>query len=139
MTIDDIAATFDILDDWEARYALLLDLGKKLEPLPDEAHSEVNKVRGCMSQVWMDHQANGDRLHFRGDSDAHIVRGLIALLFAMVQDRRPEEILALDIPGTFAQLGLENHISMNRRNGFYAMTERIKGMARAAASADSAG
>ncbi len=132
MTIDDIAASFEMLEDWEARYALLLDLGKKLEPLPEDAHTELNKVRGCMSQVWMDHASHEGRLHFRGDSDAHIVRGLIALLFAMVQDRSPEEILALDVPGTFAQLGLENHISMNRRNGFYAMTERIKGMAEAA-------
>jgi cysteine desulfuration protein SufE len=134
MTIDDIAASFEMLDDWEARYALLLDLGKKLEPLPDEAHTEVNRVRGCMSQVWMDHETRDGTLHFRGDSDAHIVRGLIALLFAMVQGRTPQEILALDIPGTFAELGLENHISMNRRNGFYAMTERIKGMAKAAAA-----
>ncbi|WP_029889325.1 SufE family protein [Polycyclovorans algicola] len=134
MNIDDIAASFEMLDDWEARYALLLDLGKKLEPLPDEAHTDLNKVRGCMSQVWMDHDLRDGTLHFRGDSDAHIVRGLIALLFAMVQDQTPQTILSLDIPGTFAQLGLENHISMNRRNGFYAMTERIKGMAQAEAA-----
>lgn len=134
MTIDDIAASFEMLDDWEARYTLLLDLGKKLEPMPEASKTDATKVRGCMSQVWMDHDLRDGTLHFRGDSDAHIVRGLIALLFAMVQDQTPQTILSLDIPGTFAQLGLENHISMNRRNGFYAMTERIKGMAQAEAA-----
>jgi cysteine desulfuration protein SufE len=132
MSIDDIAANFELLEDWEARYAYLLDLGKQLDPLPEHSRDEAHKVRGCMSQVWIDHEARDGRLHFYGDSDAHIVRGLIALLFALVQDRTPQEILATDVRKTFAELGLENHISMNRRNGFYAMTERIRQLAQAA-------
>lgn len=131
MTINDIAAHFEMLEDWESRYAYLLDLGKQLEALPDTSRDEAHKVRGCMSQVWIDHEQRDGRLHFYGDSDAHIVRGLIALLLALVQDRTPEEVLATDVRKTFAELGLENHISMNRRNGFYAMTERIRQLAQA--------
>jgi cysteine desulfuration protein SufE len=134
MGIDEIAATFELLDDWEARYGYLLDLGRQLEPMPDSAKTEANKVRGCMSQVWLDHERRNGHLHFRGDSDAQIVRGLIALLFAVVQDRTPAEILALDVRQIFAELGLEQHISMNRRNGFYAMTERVREAARSALS-----
>lgn len=132
MRIEDIAATFELLDDWEARYGYLLDLGKQLEPFPESARTEANKVRGCMSQVWLDHERRGERLHFRGDSDAQLVRGLIALLLALVQDRTPQEILATDVRRTFSELGLEQHISMNRRNGFYAMTERVREAARSA-------
>lgn len=133
MTLQDIAETFDMLGEWEERYRYLLDLGKQLEPFPEAEKTDDSIVRGCMSQVWMDHRVDNGRLHFRGDSDAHIVRGLIALLFALVQDRRPQEILDTDIHKAFADLGLENHISMNRRNGFYAMSERIRLAAQAAA------
>ncbi|ULQ47925.1 SufE family protein [Flagellatimonas centrodinii] len=134
MSLQDIADTFDMLGDWEERYRYLLDLGKQLEPFPEPEKTDDSIVRGCMSQVWMDHRVENGRLHFRGDSDAHIVRGLIALLFALVQDRRPQEILDTDIRKAFADLGLENHISMNRRNGFYAMSERIRAAAQAAAA-----
>ena len=133
MTLQEIADTFDMLGEWEARYGYLLDLGKRLEPFPDAEKTDDSSVRGCMSQVWMDHHLRDGRLHFRGDSDAHIVRGLIALLFALVQDRTPQEILDTDIRQSFADLGLENHISMNRRNGFYAMSERVRAAAQAAA------
>lgn len=134
-SLNDIAATFEMLDDWEARYAYLLDLGKRLEPLPETAKTEATRVRGCMSQVWIDHDTHDGRLHFRGDSDAHIVRGLIALLFTLIQDRSAVEILNTDVRKIFAELGLENHISMNRRNGFYAMTERVRAAAQAALAA----
>ena len=133
MTLQEIADTFDLLGEWEERYRYLLDLGKQLEPFPEAEKTDDSIVRGCMSQVWMDHQLRDGRLHFRGDSDAHIVRGLIALLFALVQDRTPREVLDTDIRQVFADLGLENHISMNRRNGFYAMSERIRSAAQAAA------
>jgi cysteine desulfuration protein SufE len=128
-TLDELAETFELLGDWEERYRHLIDLGRKLEPMPEPDKTEATKVRGCMSQVWMTARTDGERLHFRGDSDAHLVRGLIALLFLLVQDRTRAEILDTDIQAAFTRLGFENHITMNRRNGFYAMVERIRQMA----------
>lgn len=130
--IDELVDTFDMLGDWEERYRYLIELGRKLPPLPDGAHNEANRVRGCMSQVWLDaHTEAGPppRLHFAGDSDAHIVKGLIALLFKLVDGRPAQDILATDIGGVFERLGLESHITVNRRNGFYAMVERIRALA----------
>jgi cysteine desulfuration protein SufE len=100
--------------------------------MPDAEKTESTKVRGCMSQVWLVASVQPGpppRLEFRGDSDAHIVKGLIALLFKLYSGRTPQEILALDVQSVFEQLGLENHITMNRRNGFYAMVERIRALA----------
>ena len=140
MNVDDrieaLADTFEMLGDWEERYRYLIELGRKLPPLPEDEHNETNKVRGCMSQVWLQSQLDAGpptRLRFLGDSDAHIVKGLIALLFAVVSDRTPREILDIDVGAVFTRLGLENHITMNRRNGFYSMVERIKQLAAAAA------
>jgi len=133
MDIEELAETFEFLGDWEERYRYLIDLGRKLPPMPAEDHVEANKVRGCMSQVWFTHRTHPGpplTLEFQGDSDAHIVKGLIALLFALVSGKSPQQILDTDIASTFARLGLESHITMNRRNGFYAMVERIKQMAR---------
>lgn len=124
--------TFEMLGDWEERYRYLIDLGRKLPAMPDADHSDANKVRGCMSQVWMTARTEpGDppRLRFAGDSDAHIVKGLIALLFLLVDGRSAREILDTDIGEVFERLGLESHITMNRRNGFYAMVERIRALA----------
>lgn len=124
--------TFELLGDWEERYRYLIELGRRLPPLPEDAYTEANKVRGCMSQVWMTaglEDGPPARLHFRGDSDAHIVKGLIALLFQLVNDRTPREILDTDISGVFEHLGLESHITVNRRNGFYSMVERIRRIA----------
>jgi cysteine desulfuration protein SufE len=129
MNIEELAETFELLGDWEERYRYLIDLGRKLEPMPEADKTEATKVRGCMSQVWMTARAEGERLHFQGDSDAHLVRGLIALLFLLVQDRTRAEILETDIKDAFTRLGFENHITMNRRNGFYAMVERIRQLA----------
>jgi cysteine desulfuration protein SufE len=131
--IENLAETFEMLGDWEERYRYLIELGRKLAPLPEDEHNETNKVRGCMSQVWLKSEQQGERLHFLGDSDAHIVKGLIALLFAVVSDRTAQEIRDIDIGAVFTRLGLENHISMNRRNGFYSMVERIKQLAAQAA------
>jgi cysteine desulfuration protein SufE len=108
--------------------------------LADSAHTESNKVRGCASQVWLvthvePDGAGGPVLRFEGDSDAHIVRGLIAILFAMYQDRTPEEILATDARAIFAELGLKEHITPQRSNGFFSMVERIRNDARAIATA----
>ncbi|HET8881447.1 MAG TPA: SufE family protein [Solimonas sp.] len=138
MTVDELAETFEFLGDWEERYRYLIELGRKLPPMPEAEHDDAHKVRGCMSQVWLADEVQPGppkTLHFRGDSDAHIVKGLIAVLFELTSGRTPQEILALDIGNAFERLGLESNISMNRRNGFYAMVERIKQMAAAEASA----
>jgi cysteine desulfuration protein SufE len=138
MELDALVDTFEMLGDWEERYRYLIELGRKLPPMPASEKTEANKVRGCMSQVWLAHEVEPGappRLKFRGDSDAHIVKGLIAILFELTSGRTPKEILATDVASAFGKLGLENHITMNRRNGFYAMVERIKAMAAAAQSA----
>ena len=134
MTIEDLAETFDLLGDWEERYAYLIELGRKLPPLTEVERSEGNKVRGCMSQVWMVGGLAADgTMHFNGDSDSTLVKGLIALLMVMVNDQPPQKILATDIAGTFKQLGLESHITVNRRNGFFSMVERIRALSSQAA------
>ena len=132
MQLEELADTFEMLGDWEERYRYLIELGRKLPPLPEAEHNEANKVRGCMSQVWMSARTEPGpplKLHFSGDSDAHIVKGLIAVVFMLYSDRTPREILDTDIGGAFARLGLDSNLSMNRRNGFYSMVERIKSMA----------
>jgi cysteine desulfuration protein SufE len=137
MDIDELTDTFELLGDWEERYRYLIELGRKLPPMPESEKDEAHKVRGCMSQVWLAHTRHEGpplTLEFRGDSDAHIVKGLIALLLALTSGRTPRQILETDIGAVFARLGLENHISMNRRNGFFAMLERIRQMAAANAA-----
>ena len=128
--LQDLVETFDMLGDWEERYRYLIEIGRKLPAMPEAEHSEAHLVRGCMSQVWLAGDVDADtRLHLRGDSDAHIVKGLIALILALTDGRPAREVLDTDIKAAFAQLGLESHLSMNRRNGFYAMVERIRQMA----------
>ena len=138
MNVDELVESFAMLGEWEERYRYLIDLGRKLPPLPEAERTEANKVRGCMSQVWLASTlvpGPPARLELRGDSDAHIVKGLIALLFKLYAGLTPREILALDAKSVFERLGLENHITMNRRNGFYSMVERIRVLAENAAAA----
>ena len=138
MDVEAFIADFSELGPWEERYRYLIDLGRRLPPMPEDERTDANKVRGCMSQVWLSAGAEPGpppRLILRGDSDAHIVKGLIAVLFKLCADRTPQEILALDVAAVFERLGLESHISMNRRNGFYAMVERIRALATDAAAA----
>jgi cysteine desulfuration protein SufE len=141
MSIDAIRSDFALLDDWEDRYRYIIELGRTLAPLPDALRSDANKVRGCASQVWLASRAergapgNQARLHFEGDSDAHIVRGLIAILFALYQDRTADEILDVDANGVFAELGLKEHITPQRSNGFFSMVERIRADAKSLAGA----
>lgn len=129
--IEQIKSTFDMLPDWEERYRFIIDLGKNLEPLEDDERTEATRVRGCMSQVWLvaDSPQDNTAMHFRGDSDAHIVRGLIAILLTIYGDKTAREIADTDINGIFADLNLEQHITMNRRNGLYSMVETIQGLA----------
>jgi len=135
MTLDAIRSDFALLDDWEDRYRYVIELGRGLAPLPDALRTEANKVRGCASQVWLvtEPQADGALL-FRGDSDAHIVRGLIAILFALYQGKTADEILRADARALFAELGLTEHLTPQRSNGFFSMVERIRADARAAAA-----
>jgi cysteine desulfuration protein SufE len=135
--IDEIIDNFSLLDDWDDRYRYLIELGRELPPLAAEAHNDANKVRGCASQVWLDTRvrpngAGGPVLTFIGDSDAHIVRGLIAVLFAMYSGRSAKHILATDAVALFEKMGLREHLTPQRSNGFRAMVERIHADARAA-------
>jgi cysteine desulfuration protein SufE len=131
--LDELAAEFDLLDDWEERYRYVIDLGRDLEPLSEVEHSDANKVRGCASQVWLVKQAGADgQLGFRGDSDAHIVRGLIAILLRLYSGRGADEILAFDARAAFERLGLSGALSAQRSNGLYSMVERIRRDAQAA-------
>jgi cysteine desulfuration protein SufE len=135
--IDEIIDNFSLLDDWDDRYRYLIELGRELPPLPAEAHNEANKVRGCASQVWLDtsvrpNGAGGPVLTFVGDSDAHIVRGLIAILFAMYSGRSAKDILATDAVVLFEKIGLREHLTPQRSNGFRSMVDRIHSDARAA-------
>ncbi len=125
--IDNLADEFEILGDWEQRYRHVIDLGRGLEPLSDVERTEANKVRGCASQVWLFRFQDPDgRLRFRGDSDAHIVRGLIAILMRLYDRRTAAEILAFDAAPAFDRLGLANALSRQRTNGLFAMVERIR-------------
>ena len=125
--IEQLKTTFEMLPDWEERYRFIIDLGRKLEPLEDDERNEATRVRGCMSQVWLiADDEDDDKLHFRGDSDAHIVRGLIGVLLMIYSDKTPQEIAEIDINQIFADLNLEQHITMNRRNGLYSMVETIQ-------------
>ncbi len=133
MDIDEITETFEFFDDWEDRYRYLIELGRDLEGLDDSDKTEENRVQGCVSNVWLvTSEESGDpvRLAFRADSDAHIVRGLVAVLLAAYSGRSPEQILATDIRSLFERLDLASHLSPSRSNGFFAMVERIKGTAR---------
>lgn len=132
-TVDALVEDFDLFDDWEDRYRYLIDLGDKLPPMAAADKSDETKVRGCMSQVWFVHRIeagpDGPRIHYTADSDAHIVKGLIALLLMLYSGRTPQEIKDLDIEAAFRRLDLEEHISPNRRNGFFAMVGRIRSAA----------
>lgn len=135
--INDIIDNFDLLEEWEDRYRYLIELGRTLAPLPPEAHNEANKVRGCASQVWLEtiraqDAAGAPTLSFRGDSDAHIVRGLVALVLALYSGRPAQEIAATDAAPLFERIGLAQHLTPQRANGLRAMVERIKAEARAA-------
>lgn len=141
--IDDLIADFEILDEWEDRYRHVIELGRALPPLPADDHTPANKVQGCASQVWITSQASGPSddpvMSFRGDSDALIVKGLIAIAFMLYADRPAREILATDAAPVLRQLGLSDHLTPQRSNGFASMIARIKSDAAAALQASSGG
>ena len=142
MTIDEIRDNFELLEEWDDRYRYVIELGRMLKPLPEEAHSAENKVQGCVSQVWLSKQierGNGGepRLDYLGDSDAHIVRGLIAILLTLYSGQTPKQILATDAIKVFDEFGFRDHLTPQRSNGLRAMVERIRNDAREALAAAS--
>ncbi|WEK52542.1 MAG: SufE family protein [Candidatus Kaistia colombiensis] len=137
--IDRILDDFAFLDDWDDRYRYLIELGRALEPLSPEAHSEANRVHGCASQVWLQkdvrQEADGPHLDFKGDSDAMIVRGLVAIVIALFSGRPATEIVETDAEAVFETIGLREHLTAQRSNGLRSMVNRIKTEAAAEAAA----
>ena len=135
-TIDEIVGNFALLDEWDDRYRYVIELGRKLQPLPHADRNDTNKVQGCVSQVWLSTTVNPDnrvpRLSFIGDSDAHIVRGLIAILFALYSGKAADAILDIDANAVLGRLHLKEHLTPQRSNGLLAMVERIRKDARQA-------
>ena len=134
MSLESLLDDFALFDDWEERYRYIIELGNGLAPLSDEEHNDANKVPGCVSQVWLVTEHNGDRLRFRGDSDAHIVLGLVAILLDLFNEKTPSEISGFDAEDAFNELGLGEHLTPQRSNGFYSMVQRIRNDAAAAAA-----
>ena len=135
--IDDILENFVLLEEWDDRYRYVIELGRTLAPLPEAAHVDANKVQGCASQVWLvthkkPNGAAGPVLTFEGDSDAHIVRGLIAILFALYSGKTAREIVETDALAVFDRMGLRENLTPQRSNGLRSMIQRIQAEARAA-------
>src|SRR3569832_585903 len=136
-SIDEITENFEQLEEWDDRNRYLIELGRALPPLPEAARNDANKVQGCASQVWLatsikPNGSSGPLLSFEGDSDAHIVRGLIAVLFALYSGKAAQDILSADAIKLFEKLGLREHLTPQRSNGFRSMVERIRRDANAA-------
>lgn len=134
MSLETLLDDFALFDDWEERYRYIIELGNGLAPLSDAEHSDANKVPGCVSQVWLVTEGGRDKMSFRGDSDAHIVRGLVAILLDLYNDKSAAEIAAFDAEAAFNALGLGEHLTPQRSNGFYSMVSRIRNDAAAASA-----
>lgn len=131
MSLDQILSDFEVLDEWEDRYRYIIDLGRKLKPLAPELHNDQTRVRGCASQVWLHTSiipGSGDAktLHFLGDSDALIVKGLVALVLSIFEGKTADEVLGTDARAILSKLGLESNLSQQRSNGLNAMIDRIR-------------
>jgi cysteine desulfuration protein SufE len=129
-TLEELVDNFALFEDWEERYRYLIDLGRTLPAMDESLKSEDNLVKGCTSRVWMQADLRDDTLHFVADSDAHIVRGLIAILDRAYQGQPLSNIDKIDIKAAFASIGLDQNLSPNRRNGFFSMVERIQSFAK---------
>ena len=132
--LEELIDDFELLDDWEDRYAYLIDLGKRIPGLPEELKVDAHRVQGCTSQVWLIHQVTerdgGEVIELAADSDAFIVRGLVAILLSAYSGKTRAEVNAIDLRALFGQIGLERNLSVSRRNGFAAMISRVQGWAR---------
>jgi cysteine desulfuration protein SufE len=133
-TLDDIVDIFELLEDWEQRYQYLIELGEKLPPMPVEHKTEDNKVKGCMSQVWVraySDDKDADKLHYHGDCDTSIIKGVLAVLIQLAYDKSADEIQQLDVDELFERLNLDEHLSPNRHVGVFAIVELMKQQAHA--------
>lgn len=133
LKLDDVFETFEVLEDWEDRYRYLIDLGRMLPAFPEEARTPANKVRGCISQTWLNPRLSDDnppKLFFEGDSDAHIVKGLVALMMLLFSGRTAKEIIETDAKAVLETLGLSRHLSPMRTNGLFALVGRIQSIAK---------
>lgn len=130
-SFEDIAADFAFLDEWDERYKYLIDLGRSLPPYPEAYRDDARKVRGCASQVWLHAEQQGGTTILKGDSDAHIVKGLVALLIALYSGRTPQDMLAVDPQAALAPFDLEGHLTPQRSNGLHSMIQRIREIASA--------
>ena len=128
ITIDEIMSNFEFLDEWDDKYLYLIELGKSLMPLKEDEMNEKTKVRGCVSQVWVVCQKDGEAFEFRGASDAHIVRGLVAIVLVLFSGKTADEIKNIDETQTFEAIGLEEHLTPQRSNGLRAMVKRLREM-----------
>ncbi len=141
MTINEIRDNFALLEDWDDRYRYVIELGRTLRPMPEAEHSQDNKVQGCASQVWLskriDRNGGEPVLNYLGDSDAHIVRGLIAILLTLYSGHTPRDILSTDAVAVFNEFGFREHLTPQRSNGLRSMVERIRSDAREALAAAS--
>lgn len=128
--MDELTEAFELLDDWEDRYSFLIDLGRRLPPLSDSDRSEENKIKGCQSQVWIvPETSDPDKVVFTGDSDSAFVKGLVGILYGVYSKQPKADVRDFDIDGLLNQLGLSDHLSMNRRNGLAGMIQRIRALA----------
>ena len=130
VSLQELQENFALFDDWEERYKYLIDLGKNLPEMSESLKTEETLVKGCTSQVWLICETKDGRYHFTADSDAHIVKGLIAVLLSAYEGKTAPEIAQVDIDASFEEIGLNQHLSPNRRNGFFAMVERVRALSK---------
>ncbi len=126
MNIEEVKETFEFMDEWEDRYRFIIDLGRNLPDFDESDQTEENRVQGCTSKVWLIYNRDGAAVHFKGDSDAHIVRGLVAIILMIFSGKTPQQIVDIDASRILEELGLSQHLSPMRTNGLFAMVERIK-------------
>ena len=126
MDIEELIENFSFFENWEEKYQYVIDLGRKLEPLDDSFKTDEGKVKGCQSQVWLVPHYAGGKLSFNGDSDAILVRGIIAIVLLIYNDKTPKEIKSIDVMKIFAKLGLEENLTPSRRNGMMSMVAKIR-------------
>ena len=131
ISTDDIIDTLSFFDSWEERYKYIIDLGKELPHMSDDKKTENYLVRGCQSQVWIDHSIENNTMYFEADSDAFIVKGLLGVVLSAYNNKTPKQVLDFDIEGYFESLGLMKHLSMTRGNGLRAMVKKIQSFASA--------
>ncbi len=125
-SLEDVRDTFEMLDEWSDRYGFLIELGKELPPYPETHRDKAHKVKGCLSQVWVTAKERGGKMYFLADSDAHIVRGLVALVRLLFDGKSPSEVATTDAQPLLQELGLDQHLTPGRSNGLLAMVKRMQ-------------